>query len=183
MAIVTLLARLLCFAMALVVARAHAKTGILAPAMTADAYLERCNRAHTNTLEWMPIFLPAMWLFAIYWSPMWASLFGSAWIVGRILYFRGYIVSPPKRAPGFLIQVMAVFALSVPGGGWRTGNIPALDGGVSQPFSGKARARSHGSSNWRFPRKVRRRSLAPVLRTSHPPRRLVRRSQSTRSES
>jgi uncharacterized membrane protein YecN with MAPEG domain len=112
-AIVTLLAGLLCFAMALVDARAHSKTGILAPAMTGDAYLERCNRAHANTLEWMPIFLPAMWLFAIYWSPMWASIFGSTWIVGRILYFRGYVASVQKRAPGFLIQTMAVFALSL----------------------------------------------------------------------
>jgi glutathione S-transferase len=45
------MAGLVCFAMALAVAGAHSKTGILAPAMTGDAYLERCIRAHTNTLE------------------------------------------------------------------------------------------------------------------------------------
>jgi glutathione S-transferase len=112
-AIVTLLSGLLCFGMALTVARAHSKTGILAPAMTGDAYLERCNRAHANTLEWMPIFLPAMWLFAVYWSPMGASIFGTAWIVGRILYFRGYVLAPQKRYPGFFIQSLAVFALSL----------------------------------------------------------------------
>ena len=112
-AIVTLLAGLLCFAMALTVARAHSKTGILAPVMTGDAYLERCIRAHTNTLEWIPIFLPALWLFAVYGSPMWASIFGAVWIIGRILYFRGYLAAPQKRYPGFFIQSLSVFVLSL----------------------------------------------------------------------
>ena len=112
-AIITLIAGLVCFGMALTVARTHAKTGILAPAMTGDAYLERCIRAHINTLEWMPIFLPAMWLFAVYWSPIWASALGALWIVGRILYFLGYLAAPQKRFPGFFIQSTAVFTLSL----------------------------------------------------------------------
>ena len=112
-AITTLVAGLVCFGMALTVARAHAKTGILAPTMTGDAYLERCIRAHTNTLEWMPMFLPAMWLFAVYWSPVWAAAIGGVWIVGRILYFLGYVAAPQKRFPGFFIQSLAVFVLSL----------------------------------------------------------------------
>jgi uncharacterized membrane protein YecN with MAPEG domain len=112
-AIITLLTGLVCFGMALTVARAHAKTGILAPVMTGDAYLERCIRAHTNTLEWLAIFLPALWLFAAYWNPLWASVLGSVWIIGRIVYFLGYIAAPKKRFPGFFIQSMAVFALSL----------------------------------------------------------------------
>ena len=112
-AIVTLLAGLLCFAMSTGVARAHAKTGILAPTMTGDPYLERCIRAHANTLEWMPIFLPAMWLYALYLGPTGAAALGSVWIIGRILYFLGYSAAPEKRFPGFLIQSLAVFALSL----------------------------------------------------------------------
>jgi uncharacterized membrane protein YecN with MAPEG domain len=112
-AIVTLLSGLVCFGMGLTVARAHARTGILAPAMTGDAYLERCIRGHTNTLEWMPIFLPAMWLFAVYCSPTWASIVGAVWIVGRIIYFVGYMAAPQKRFPGFFIQSTAVFVLSL----------------------------------------------------------------------
>ena len=110
-AIVTLLCGLLIFAMALTVARTHSKTGILAPAMTGDPLLERAIRAHSNTLEWLPIFLPAMWLFAIYWSSTVAAALGLAWIVGRIVYFVGYIAAPDKRFPGFFIQSLAVFAL------------------------------------------------------------------------
>jgi glutathione S-transferase len=110
-AIVTLLAALVCFGMAAQVARTHSKTGILAPIMTGDPVLERTIRAHLNTLEWMPIFLPSLWLFAIYWSSTGAAILGLTWIVGRIVYFLGYIAAPTKRRPGFFIQSVAVFAL------------------------------------------------------------------------
>jgi uncharacterized membrane protein YecN with MAPEG domain len=110
-AIVTLLTALVYFGMAAQVARTHAKVGILAPTMTGDPVLERTIRAHTNTLEWMPMFLPSLWLFAIYWSVTWAAILGVAWIVGRIVYFVGYVSAPTKRFPGFFIQSLAVFAL------------------------------------------------------------------------
>jgi glutathione S-transferase len=110
-AIVTLLASLVCFGMSAMVARTHARTGILAPTMTGDPLLERTIRGHLNTLEWIPIFLPSMWLFAIYWSPLWAAALGSLWIVGRIIYFIGYRAAAQKRFPGFFIQVCATFAL------------------------------------------------------------------------
>lgn len=110
-AIVTLLIALIYFWMALTVARTHSRTGILAPTMTGDPALERTCRAHVNTLEWMPIALPSMWLFAIYWSPTVAAILGFVWIVGRVIYFYGYIAAPNKRFPGFAIQSLAAFAL------------------------------------------------------------------------
>lgn len=110
-AIVTLLSGLLCFGMALATARVHRKTGILPPAMTGDPLLERTARAHANTLEWMPIFLPALWLFAIYWSPRWAAILGLLWIVGRIVYFIGYVAAAEKRFAGFGIQALSATAL------------------------------------------------------------------------
>src|ERR1700744_835961 len=109
--IVTLICGLITFGMALTVSRTHAKTGILAPAMVGDPYLERAIRAHSNTLEWLPIFLAAMWLFAIYWSPAWAAGLGAVWLIGRIIYFVGYLSDANRRFPGFFIQSLAHFAL------------------------------------------------------------------------
>jgi glutathione S-transferase len=97
--------------MALTVSKTHAKTGILAPAMVGDPFLERAIRAHSNTLEWLPIFLPSMWLFTIFWSASWATGLGAAWLVGRIIYFVGYLSDAKKRYPGFFIQSLAAFAL------------------------------------------------------------------------
>ncbi len=110
-ALVTLLCSIAVFAMALTVAGTHKKTGILAPTMTGDPRLERAVRAHSNTLEWIPIFLPSMWLFAIYWSATWAAILGLVWLIGRIAYFLGYLSAPLKRYPGFFIQATAAFAL------------------------------------------------------------------------
>lgn len=110
-AIVTLLALLTYFWMGLQVGGARAKCGIAAPAMTGDPVLERTIRAHYNTLEWLPLFLVPLWLFAIYWSDLVAALVGVIWIVGRILYQRGYVAEPGKREMGFMIQALAVAVL------------------------------------------------------------------------
>ena len=106
--LVTLLTALVYFWMATQVARTRKKVGILPPTMSGDPLLERTIRAHTNTLEWMPIFLPSLWLFAVYWSEPVAAGIGLVWIVGRIVYFFGYRSDPSKRFPGFFIQAIAV---------------------------------------------------------------------------
>jgi uncharacterized membrane protein YecN with MAPEG domain len=110
-AIVTLLTGIVIFGMALTVSRTHSRTGILALTMTGDPVLERTIRAHSNTLESLPIFLASMWLFAIYWRAIWAAGLGTLWLVGRIIYFVGYRVDPNNRFPGFFIQSIAQFAL------------------------------------------------------------------------
>ena len=99
-AIVTLLAVLVYFWMAARVARTRRQVGIFAPAMTGDPLLERTIRAHYNTLEWLPIFLPSLWLFAIYWSSPVAAGLGLVWVVGRIVYFIGYRADAAMRRPG-----------------------------------------------------------------------------------
>lgn len=110
-AVVTLACSLLIFGMASIVARTHRNTGILAPTTTGDPLRERTIRGHMNTIEWLPIFLPAMWLFAIYWNANWAAALGALWIVGRIIYFVGYRNAAAKRFPRFFIQSLAAFAL------------------------------------------------------------------------
>ncbi|MBS0219987.1 MAG: MAPEG family protein [Proteobacteria bacterium] len=109
--IVTSLAVLVYFWMAAQTARTRRKVGIFPPAMTGDPLLERTIRAHANTLEWLPIFLPSLWLAAIYWSDLIAAILGAIWIVGRIVYFIGYRIDPSRRAPGFFIQASATTVL------------------------------------------------------------------------
>ncbi len=106
-AVVTLLALLAYFWMSLQVGRARGKSGIHPPAMTGDALLERAIRVQSNTLEWLPIFLVSLWLFAIYWNELAAAGLGVVWIVGRLLYATGYMADAAKRSTGFLIQFLA----------------------------------------------------------------------------
>jgi glutathione S-transferase len=61
----------------------------------------------------MPVFLPALWLFAIYVSDAIAAAFGVVWIVGRVLYMTGYAEAANKRGRGFAIQASAAIALWV----------------------------------------------------------------------
>jgi glutathione S-transferase len=64
-----------------------------------------------NTLEWMPIFLPSLWLFAICISDPVAAVLGLIWIAGRILYMAGYSKAAEKRGRGFGIQAIAAIIL------------------------------------------------------------------------
>ena len=110
-AIVTLVALLAYVWMGVRVGGARKKCGIHAPCMTGDPELERHIRVQANTLEWLPIFLPSLWLFAIYWNDMVAAGLGVIWIVGRVIYALGYAAAPDKRELGFVIQMAATAIL------------------------------------------------------------------------
>lgn len=110
-AIVTLAALLVYVWMAFRIAGARRKCGIHAPTMTGDPILERHIRVQANTLEWLPLFLPSLWLFAIYWSDLAAAILGVVWIAGRIVYALGYVADPSKREAGFIIQALATGVL------------------------------------------------------------------------
>ena len=97
--------------MSVQVGRARGKSGINAPAMTGDPLLERAVRVQCNTLEWLPIFLVSLWLFAIYWDELVAAGLGIVWIVGRVIYSTGYMADPAKRSAGFMIQMLASVVL------------------------------------------------------------------------
>jgi uncharacterized MAPEG superfamily protein len=112
-AIVTLLSLLLYSWMGMQVSKAHRKAGLHPPAMVGDPLLERTSRAHLNTLESLPVFLPSLWLFAIYWNVTAATALGCLWLAGRLIYFLGYVASPEKRLPGFAIQAVAVLSLTL----------------------------------------------------------------------
>ena len=106
-ALVTCLAIALYFFTSIRVAKARAKFGIKAPAITGNDDFERVFRVQMNTLEWLPIFLPSLWLFAIYISDPVAAAIGLLWIAGRALYMTGYSQAANKRGRGFGIQALA----------------------------------------------------------------------------
>ena len=110
-ALVTCLAILVYFYSTILVSRARGKFGVKLPAISGNPDFERVFRAQMNTLEWLPIFLPALWLFAIYIGDGIAALLGAIWVVGRILYILGYAQAVAKRGPGFAIQAIAAIAL------------------------------------------------------------------------
>ena len=106
-ALVTVLAVILYFCAGVLVARARQKFGVMVPATTGHADFERVFRAQQNTLEWLPIFLPLLWLFAFYVSDWGAALLGLVWISGRIIFIHGYIEAVEKRNNGFFLQMAA----------------------------------------------------------------------------
>jgi glutathione S-transferase len=110
-ALVTLLAILFYFFTSTQVARARGKYGVKLPAISGNADFERVFRVQMNTLEWLPIFLPSLWLFAVYISDWIAAMIGLVWIAGRIAYMIGYTEAVPKRSRGFTIQASAAAVL------------------------------------------------------------------------
>ena len=106
-ALVTCLAILFYFFTSFKVSKARRTFGIPAPTMTGNPDFERVVRVQMNTLEWMPIFLPSLWLFAVYINDAAAAGLGVVWIAGRILYMTGYSQAANKRGPGFGIQALA----------------------------------------------------------------------------
>lgn len=110
-ALVTCLALLAYFLISFQVGKARATYGVKAPAVSGNPDFERIYRVQMNTLEWMPVFLPALWLFAIYVSDAIAAALGVVWIIGRILYMIGYTKAANKRGPGFGIQASAAIIL------------------------------------------------------------------------
>ncbi len=111
-ALVTLLALLTYFVMSARVGRDRVKYKIAAPAVSGHPAFERDYRIQMNTLEWLPIFLGSLWLFAIYWNNDYlAAGIGLVWIVGRILYLTGYAQAAEKRETGFVIQALATAVL------------------------------------------------------------------------
>jgi glutathione S-transferase len=110
-ALVTCLAMLFYFVTTIQVSRARAAYGVKLPAISGNPDFERVFRVQMNTLEWLPIFLPSLWLFAIYISDAGAAALGVVWIIGRIVYLIGYSRAVERRSPGFAIQALATIIL------------------------------------------------------------------------
>lgn len=112
-AIITLFSLLLFLGITFYVGYARTKYGIKAPATTGNENFERIFRVQMNTLENLILFLPALWLFGYYLSPLWAGVVGIVWLVGRIDYAFGYARSAAARSRGYGISILAFAVLAV----------------------------------------------------------------------
>jgi uncharacterized membrane protein YecN with MAPEG domain len=112
-ALVTLAALTLCFAAVAIVGRARGKYRVAAPATTGHEMFERAFRVQMNTLENTVIFLPALWLCALFVGPPVATALGGVWLVGRIWYAAAYLREPKSRGGGFVLAFVAWAGLMI----------------------------------------------------------------------
>lgn len=112
-ALISLLSLLLCFWFSIAVARARTRYKIAAPAITGNPDFERVMRVQANTVENLAPFLVALWLCALYASPLAAIVLGFVWLIARIWYALAYYRDAAKRGPGFGLSAFATIALII----------------------------------------------------------------------
>ncbi len=105
--LITALSLLVYLVLAFNVGLARKKYKVLPPQMTGDPDFERVLRVQQNTLEQLVFFLPNLWLFSFYVSPLWGAGIGALWLVGRIIYAWGYYQAAEKRVIGFGINSLS----------------------------------------------------------------------------
>ena len=105
------LALIECFVFGAMVGRARGRFGVAAPAMTGHPDFERINRVHQNSLEQLVLFVPAVWIFAATVDERVAAALGLVFVVGRLVYARGYIQEASKRSTGTAISALAQVVL------------------------------------------------------------------------
>ena len=113
--IVTALALLQFIMFGFKVGKARGLYGIKAPAVTGNEIFERCFRVQQNTLELLIIFIPGLYLFSRYFSPLLAAVLGVIYLIGREVYSAGYVKEPAKRSAGYGLSFLPA-AILVLGG-------------------------------------------------------------------
>jgi len=101
------------FAFSALAGKARATYGVTAPATTGHPGFERRLRVQQNTLEQLIIFIPSILIFQHYWNANLAAVMGVVFILGRFVYYRGYVEEPGKRSTGFAIGMIAQMILLI----------------------------------------------------------------------
>jgi glutathione S-transferase len=86
------------------VSRARVRYNVAAPATTGHEVFERYFRVQMNTLEQLVVVLPAMLIFAHYWSGLLTAALGVLFMIGRAMYFFGYTRAAAQRHVGFMVS-------------------------------------------------------------------------------
>lgn len=111
--LVTLLILLEYLVTGYLVSKARARFKVRAPAVTGNPEFERYFRVQQNTIEQLVVVLPAMWIFGLTLSPLWAALLGLVFVLARAAYAYGYIKTSGGRHHGFMFGMYATVALLV----------------------------------------------------------------------
>jgi len=108
---ITLLTILLMLVLSFNVGRARGKYQVKAPAVSGHELFERAYRVQLNTIENVLMFLPALWLYAVFLGDKGAGDSGVIWLVARVWYAVSYQLNPAKRGLGFLISILVIAGL------------------------------------------------------------------------
>ena len=93
------------------VGRARGRYGVKAPATTGHEIFDRYYRVQMNTLELLMLLVPAAYLAVDTLGACAAAIAVGIYLVGRLLYLRGYVADPAKREIGFALSVLPVIVL------------------------------------------------------------------------
>jgi glutathione S-transferase len=113
--IVTALALLQFIVFGIKVGMARGKYGVEAPAVSGNPIFERTFRVQMNTLELLVTFVPGLFLFGRYVSPLWGAGLGVVYLVGREIYSASYVKDPAKRSLGYALTALPTLILIVGG--------------------------------------------------------------------
>jgi len=97
--------------MILLVGGTRQKFGVEPPSTAGHPLWEKYHRVQVNTTEQLVLFLPALFAFATYVSPLWAARLGTIFLIGRVIYFVSYARNPRTRLPGAVMSSFTSYFL------------------------------------------------------------------------
>ncbi|HBL10076.1 MAG TPA: MAPEG domain-containing protein [Cyanobacteria bacterium UBA11162] len=111
--LVTVITLLVYLVLSVNVGRARRKYDVPPPQTSGNPDFERVFRVQQNTSEQLIAFLPSLWLFSLFVSPIWGAGIGLIWLIGRIIYAWGYYQAAEKRTIGFGINSLSIMVLLI----------------------------------------------------------------------